>query len=290
MTPTETDNPELLKISGRGALVNIQVDDSVPLQAACRTLREFLARNRRLYSDGEVIVDIGRRLLLPDEPDRIRKVIESESGLRIKEFRCDTSVLERERDRIESLITMQSTTAGRANGNGHGPGHAVHPTDQTDDNANIINDDEPQGDDRATLEPAPRAERGAVPAEVVRGTCRAGEALRFQGNVVVVGNVNPGAQIIAQGDILIFGTLRGMAHAGAGGDSTAVILAMAVANPQLRIADYIWDEGTRRPSPVRRRGEAPGSPTIARVLNRTVHVSPYLKNHAIDHGGNPNER
>ena len=45
--------------------------------------------------------------------------------------------------------------------------------------------------------------RQSVPADIVRGTCRAGEVLRFPGNVVVMGNVNPGAQIIAQGDILV---------------------------------------------------------------------------------------
>ena len=134
------------------------------------------------------------------------------------------------------------------------------------------------------------SERCSVPAEVIRGTCRAGEVRRFSGNVVVVGNVNPGAQIIAQGDILVFGKLRGLAHAGAGGDVTAVILAMSSVGPQLRIADYFWDAETPRTVAGRRSSDSNDGPVIARIRNRSVHVSPYLKNYSIDRGGNPNER
>ena len=146
-------------------------------------------------------------------------------------------------------------------------------------------------DDGETVEESPGTNRRSVPADIVRGTCRAGEVLTFPGNVVVIGNVNPGAQVIAQGDILVFGTLRGTAHAGAGGDSTAIILAMSSMAPQLRIGGLPWPR-TRMVGGVagRSRGDSDAIPVIARVQNRAVRVSPYLKNHSIDHGGNPNER
>jgi septum site-determining protein MinC len=57
--------------------------------------------------------------------------------------------------------------------------------------------------------------------------------------VVVFGDVNPGAQIIATGDIIIWGRLRGMVHAGAEGDNKAVICALDMSPNQLRIAEYI---------------------------------------------------
>ena len=85
--------------------------------------------------------------------------------------------------------------------------------------------------------------RLAEPALLVRGACRAGESLRFPGDVVILGNVNPGAEVTADGDILVFGGLRGTAHAGAGGDAGAVILAMFTASPTLRIAGYSWRGG-----------------------------------------------
>ncbi len=48
-----------------------------------------------------------------------------------------------------------------------------------------------------------------------RGTLRGGQALHHAGNIVVVGDVNPGAELVATGDILVFGRLAGIAHAGA---------------------------------------------------------------------------
>ena len=122
MAESATTEQDVVKISGRGALVNIQIDDCVPVEVACRTLRERLGRGRHLYSHGEVIVDIGQRILSNDGPERIRNVIESESGLTIKQFWCEPSVLEREHQRIDSLMDLNSRTHDRVYGNGPGEG------------------------------------------------------------------------------------------------------------------------------------------------------------------------
>lgn len=72
-----------------------------------------------------------------------------------------------------------------------------------------------------------------------RGTVRAGQQLLFEGDVVVIGDVNPGGEIQATGDIYIFGRLRGTAHAGYGGNESAVIAASEFAPMQVRIADVV---------------------------------------------------
>jgi septum site-determining protein MinC len=72
-----------------------------------------------------------------------------------------------------------------------------------------------------------------------RGTLRGGQTLHNLGNIVVIGDVNPGAELIASGDILVFGSLRGVAHAGAQGDSSARVVALELAPTQLRIATMI---------------------------------------------------
>ncbi|MYC31554.1 MAG: hypothetical protein F4X64_00055 [Chloroflexi bacterium] len=288
MVDAAIDTRELVRISGRGGLVNIKIDDDAPISVACRTLREYLSRQRDLYSKGQVIVDIGKRILSHDQQELIRKVIGSESGLEIKQFWCEPEVLELERRRIDSLIDLHSAISSRVNGSERGGSSTPAESDPE-----AISPPESGAEAEGQSLPGsagPGEERRSVPADVVRGTCRAGEVQRFPGNVVVVGNVNPGAQIIAQGDILVFGKLRGLAHAGAGGDSTAVILAMSSAAPQLRIADHLWDANAERSVAGRRVGHGDDGPIIARIRNRSVHVSPYLKNHSIDHGGNPNER
>jgi septum site-determining protein MinC len=71
------------------------------------------------------------------------------------------------------------------------------------------------------------------------GTLRGGQALHHPGNVVVVGDVNPGAEIVASGDVLVFGRLAGVAHAGAQGDENARVFALDLNATQLRIATYI---------------------------------------------------
>jgi len=57
--------------------------------------------------------------------------------------------------------------------------------------------------------------------------------------VVVIGDVNPGAEIIAGGDVVVWGKLRGLVHAGAYGDREAVVCALEMIPTQLRIADLI---------------------------------------------------
>lgn len=70
-------------------------------------------------------------------------------------------------------------------------------------------------------------------------TLRGGQVLHHNGNIVVVGDVNPGAELVAGGDILVFGRLAGIAHAGAQGDESARILAVELRATQLRIATCI---------------------------------------------------
>jgi septum site-determining protein MinC len=70
-------------------------------------------------------------------------------------------------------------------------------------------------------------------------TLRGGQVLHNNGNIVVVGDINPGAELVAGGDVLVFGRLAGIAHAGAQGDETARIFAIDLRATQLRIATFI---------------------------------------------------
>jgi len=78
-------------------------------------------------------------------------------------------------------------------------------------------------------------------------TLRGGQTLQHDGHVAIVGDVNPGAELIAAGDVLVFGRLLGIAHAGAGGDEGARIIALDLAATQLRIATYIAAEEEEKP-------------------------------------------
>lgn len=76
-------------------------------------------------------------------------------------------------------------------------------------------------------------------AKWVKGPLRSGTRVEYEGNVVVFGDVNPGAEIEAGGSVIVWGRLRGVVHAGAKGDETAVVCALELAPTQLRIASGI---------------------------------------------------
>lgn len=93
-------------------------------------------------------------------------------------------------------------------------------------------------------------------AVLVKRTLRSGHTIRHPGHVIVLGDVNPGAEIVAGGHIIIWGRLRGTVHAGAAGDEDAIVCALDLSPTQLRIASHIAI------SP-KRRGHA--KPEVARV-------------------------
>ena len=70
-------------------------------------------------------------------------------------------------------------------------------------------------------------------------TVRSGVEIRHQGTVVIKGDVNPGGAVVADGDIIVWGRLRGLAHAGAAGNSQCLIMTLQMEPTQLRIADYV---------------------------------------------------
>jgi len=74
---------------------------------------------------------------------------------------------------------------------------------------------------------------------VVRSTCRSGTRIESSADCIVLGDVNPGAEIIAVGDVIIFGLLKGIAHAGATGNRSARIWALSIEPSQIRIADLV---------------------------------------------------
>ena len=72
-----------------------------------------------------------------------------------------------------------------------------------------------------------------------RGSLRSGQKLESEGSLVIIGDVNSGAEVIASDNIIILGTLRGLAHAGAKGNKQAIIAAGLIDTVQIRIANIV---------------------------------------------------
>ena len=80
----------------------------------------------------------------------------------------------------------------------------------------------------------------------MRKTIRSGQSISSDGNIVIIGDVNPGSEIIAKGDITVWGILGGIAHAGSDGNNYAKIRALKLNPVQIRIGEVF----ARRPDTI----------------------------------------
>lgn len=101
----------------------------------------------------------------------------------------------------------------------------------------------------------------------IRKSVRSGQVIQYNGNLVIVGDVNPGAEVYAGGNIMVFGALKGNVHAGFGGNSKAIVAAFSLQPQLLDIAGKL----TIAPD-----GEKPIYPEIAKIKGDTIVVEPYL--------------
>ncbi len=100
--------------------------------------------------------------------------------------------------------------------------------------------------------------------KIINKTVRSGQRIEYDGDVLVIGDVNPDAYIVASGNIIVMGTLRGVVHAGANGDETAVVMALKLTPQQLRIGSFF----TRSPD----NPEVPEHPEKAYIENNQIVI------------------
>jgi septum site-determining protein MinC len=104
----------------------------------------------------------------------------------------------------------------------------------------------------------------------IKSTIRGGQKIDYPGNVVIIGDVNPGAEVCASGNIVVLGSLKGFAYAGFDGNEEAFIAAFALQPEILKISEVV----TRAPENAVR----PQYPEVARIKEGTIIVEPYLPN------------
>lgn len=102
----------------------------------------------------------------------------------------------------------------------------------------------------------------------VHKTIRSGTRIEYHGNVIVLGDVNPGAEVIAGGSVVIWGRLRGVVHAGSKGDPSAVICALDMSPTQLRISGEIATSPPKKDKPV---------PEVVKMINGQLTAEPWIQ-------------
>lgn len=123
----------------------------------------------------------------------------------------------------------------------------------------------------------PSYEKAHSDAIMIKRTLRSGQTLFHSGSIVLIGDVHPGAEVTAEGNVIVWGTLGGMVHAGSSGNKKAYIIALNLNPTQLRIAQYIG-------CAPKEAGELPRRPEIAYLQGERIVIEDYnkMKNMLVD--------
>lgn len=195
----------------------VTVSESEDWQLAVNDLAARIDQQSAFFSGARITLDVGARPLRKDELGSLK------------------AMLERRGMSLFSVMSESSTTIDSASA--------------LDLRANLTTPAPASFDSGG--EPINPEEDGTF-GVMIRRTLRSGRIVHSKGHVVVFGDVNPGAEIIAAGDVIVWGRLRGNVHAGANGDETSVICALDMTPTQLRIAGYISippKDKRRKPKP-----------------------------------------
>jgi septum site-determining protein MinC len=240
----QLSDPVTFKGTAQGLLVSIRED--VEFSLALESLKARLGE-APFAGGGELSVDLGWRNLAEDEMSALEALLQAH-GLRLL-----------------GVVSTSQATRSLAEARGHRAiigrlGLAQH---------------QGRAIRREVRRPAPQpppeqAAAGEEPTLFLRRTLRSGQKVVYSGNVVVLGDVNPGAEIEAQGDVVVLGRLRGQAHAGCSGRDEATVLALAMQPTRLCIAGCAWvpeSNGKRAKEAI---------PVRARLVQKSIKLEPAL--------------
>ncbi len=194
-----------IAIKGVNEGLLIALDEAEEWLAVTQTLAARLDEKPAFFSGARVVLDVGARPVRKDELGSIKALFDRRNMQLIRVASASDTTLN-----SASALDLRAT-----------------PTDSTVDSA--------PGLDTLPFNP----NEDGTPGVMIKRTLRSGRLVFSEGHVLIVGDVNPGAEIVAMGDVVVWGRLRGNVHAGANGDESAVVCALDMMPTQLRIGGLI---------------------------------------------------
>jgi septum site-determining protein MinC len=191
-----------LRVRGTRDGIVFYLPEDLPADELVAQVREAVDSSRDFFKDAQVVLDFDQRTPDQSEIERIEEVF-AIADIRLRQITAS---------RHESRVILNEL--------GHRPLRIVARRDR----------------DLDVVRPAKAPERTAV---YVRRTLRSGATVHSDGDLVIMGDVNAGAQVTAVGDIIVWGVLRGMVHAGSDGSDEAMICALKLQPTQIRIGAIV---------------------------------------------------
>ena len=240
--PSQRAPLHAINIRGRADGVSVELGKGEWSQMM-RALTARLEEAADFFRGGRVSLDVGGRPMLEEELLQVRSLL-AQHGMVLGNVRSTS-----ERTCQSALTLGMATVLESPNG----------------------------GADDVLAQPA-ESNFSGVSHYVYRGNLRSGQVLQLTDSIFLLGDVNPGAQVVSAGDIFIWGRLRGIAHAGVTGDEQSVVAALDLDPTQLRIASHIAIAPEPQPEHTGRwlwKQRVHKRPEVARVAEGGVVVEPW---------------
>lgn len=259
----ELSPPPLVTLRGVGAQLLVELDSQAPFERLRDEVRRLFGENPARFKGTTARLAFGARDLSLFDLRRLVHLLRDEFDVIVAGIQVTPDALHRWAE-VELKLKVYLTDAPDED------------TAEEPDEPELELEPEPAPAVVAKPEPEPAP---APPPELagahrmlpVERTVRSGSTIRFPGDIVVYGDVNAGAVVIASGNILVLGRLSGLAHAGADGDERAVVIGFDLRPPQVRIGKKIAIAPDRAEAPPRKHA----LPEIAWVSGDTIVIEEY---------------
>lgn len=260
--PTSQEDTSVLRLTAVDGVLVLTLDPRASFDALRLAVRKTFSQSPDRFRGADARLDVGYRAIDLFDLRRLIHVLKDEFGVTVAGLYCDADKLQRfaERELKLKVYTRQppppvaSTTSQAIEADGAVVAPAVEAAEPA------------KADASETLK-----DGQANKILSVERSLRSGQIVRYGGDVVLYGDLNPGAEVIAGGNILVFGAVKGMAHAGARGNDGAHIVAFDFRPTQLRIGRKI----AIPPESRTRSGGRQWTPEVAWVQGGEIVIDPY---------------
>ncbi|MBF0278111.1 MAG: hypothetical protein HQM13_09985 [SAR324 cluster bacterium] len=261
----------VVEIKGFGGTLGLLLDSEALFDQVVEELKKLLQRtnSKGFFRGAEIFLKGDRHKLSTEEFERLKRILKQEGDLHLKPVAAEIAKPQPEKEvppevfpDAERLLSPEQSLNAEESAGSRADVEAV-PLSNSEVSPfhqellkaeqNTISESFPSPKENPAENPAKKPETDDTPEEdlffipnmktsqslLVRQTLHSGQSVRSKISVVLMGDVNAGAEIVSDQDVFVLGTIRGMVHAGAGGNRDARVFALRFQPTQIRIAELI---------------------------------------------------
>lgn len=240
--------------------INLILDPDIPFEELLAMIQKKFQMTGDFFGNAKMAVNFeGRELNLQQEQAIVDAIMENSSIQIVCIMNEDSELASRMQERLEAYDKLKTLEQDPLQNT------AAKQPEDLQMPANGYADDSAEATDPVS--------------EFYRGNLRSGQVLECSSNVVLVGDVNPGAMIVAGGNIVVLGSMKGNARAGAFGDNSCFIFALDMRPIQLQIGEYIAKSPDKEKGRRTRKKntENQSLPKVAMVRDEMICIEPMTK-------------